>query len=588
VPFGYEVGMGGVSRVRVDPDTLEESRVFVARAPMFIGGRMSDIHDGTESVDLVFRRAGGWRRHTAERATIANKNGIVGLAAVGIPVTSGNAGALVEYLAEFESVNIERLPHARLSGQMGWQGKGGERGFLWDKRLLGGGEEIPVRSADPEEIPPEEWPEGLICFRGADAGDEQLAGGFHSSGTLEGWQEAVASVGAYPRVRLAVYAALCAPILKIVGAPNFIVDWSCQTSTGKTVTLRVGASCWGNPDERAPQAAIGTWDATRVWIERASASLNNLPLVLDDTKRARRPAGVGQTLYDAASGRGRGRGSKRGMGRTGTWSTVLLSTGEQPATSFTQDGGTRARTLVLWGPPFGSTDKGTALVVDKLNLGVLRDYGHAGPRLVRHLLENRDGWDGFRARYQTHRKGYLEMAEGDPVLGRFADAFAVLTLTAELAAEASIVPWEHADPIGPLWEALSAETAEANRAKHALDLVVSWAAANEHAFHGRARTDQFNNPIPPPGGFAGRWDKNPARGDDGWSFVAFYPHALNKLLRDHDHDPDSILRTWRDRGWLDTSGDRKRLQKKLRVAGEERRMVVIKRSAVEGAADSDE
>jgi transposase len=41
----------------------------------------------------------------------------------------------------------------------------------------------------------------------------------------------------------------------------------------------------------------------------------------------------------------------------------------------------------------------------------------------------------------------------------------------------------------------------------------------------------------------------------------------------------------RDRGWLDTSGDRKRLQKKLRVGGEETRMVVIKRTAIEEATE---
>ena len=117
--------------------------------------------------------------------------------------------------------------------------------------------------------------------------------------------------------------------------------------------------------------------------------------------------------------------------------------------------------------------------------------------------------------------------------------------------------WGYEDPIGPLWEALSAEAAEVERAKQALEMVVSWAAANEHAFHSRERRDQNDAPVPPPDGFAGRWDEDCAQGDGGWSFVAFYPHALKKLLRDHGHDPDPILRTWRDRGWLETFEDRK-------------------------------
>ena len=49
----------------------------------------------------------------------------------------------------------------------------------------------------------------------------------------------------------------------------------------------------------------------------------------------------------------RGRGSPQGVQRTTRAHGVLLSTGEAPATSFTNDGGTRARTLCLWGSPFG-------------------------------------------------------------------------------------------------------------------------------------------------------------------------------------------------------------------------------------------
>jgi putative DNA primase/helicase len=588
IPLGYEVGMGGVSALRIDPNTFEERRTFVAHAPVFIAGRMSDIHDGGESVELVFRRAGGWRRHTIERSTIASKGEIVKLASVGLPVTSGNAGAMVEYLAEFENTNIERLPHARVSGQMGWQGRKGERGFLWGRQLLGAGEDLFTGPAELEEISPEKWPKDLICFRGADSGDDQLAAGFHASGTFEGWQETITALKPYPRVRLALYGALCAPLLKVLGASNFIMDWSYPTSTGKTTTLRVGASCWGNPDERSPETVIGSWDATRVWIERAGASLNNLPLILDETKRARYPSNVGQTLYDVASGRGRGRGSKRGMGRAGNWSTVLLSTGEQPATTFTEDGGTRARTLVLWGPPFGSTDEKTALLVNKLNLGILQNYGHAGPRLIHYLMATQDKWEELRTQYQDYRQRYLEMAKGDPVLGRFADYLAVLTLTAWLVTEAGIVPWEYENPIEPLWETLSAEMSEADRAKHALDSILSWAYANEHAFHGRERKDQNDNPIAPSGGFAGRWDDDSVFGDNNWSFIAFYPHVLKKLLKDQGHEFESILRSWRDRGWLDTSGDRKRLQKKVRVSGQERRMVAIKRSAIEDSLKEEE
>lgn len=134
---------------------------------------------------------------------------------------------------------------------------------------------------------------------------------------------------------------------------------------------------------------LWSWDVTRVWIERASGVLSGLPLLLDDTKRARKPQLVAQTLYDVASGRGRGRGSIKGTRRSGNWRTVLLSTGEQPAVNFSEDGGTRGRVLTLWGPPFGRADDKTAALVGRLDLAVRQNYGHAGPRFIQFIMAHR-------------------------------------------------------------------------------------------------------------------------------------------------------------------------------------------------------
>ena len=129
-------------------------------------------------------------------------------------------------------------------------------------------------------------PQKVIVFRGADDGEEQLADAFHPKGTFEGWSSASRRLGSYPRAKLAIIAALCPPLLSILGAGNFIVSYSSPTSQGKTTCLRAAASVWGCPDETTPAAVLKTWDATRVWIERASAVQTHLPFIIDDTKRA--------------------------------------------------------------------------------------------------------------------------------------------------------------------------------------------------------------------------------------------------------------------------------------------------------------
>ncbi|MBK9367391.1 MAG: DUF927 domain-containing protein [Deltaproteobacteria bacterium] len=94
---------------------------------------------------------------------------------------------------------------------------------------------------------------------------------------------------------LGLYAALVPPLLDLLPhSSNFILDLCGETSLGKTTALRFAASAWGCPDERG-SGLFYSWDASRVFIERAAALGDYLPLFLDDTKRARRREDVGHT-----------------------------------------------------------------------------------------------------------------------------------------------------------------------------------------------------------------------------------------------------------------------------------------------------
>ena len=197
---------------------------------------------------------------------------------------------------------------------------------------------------------------------------------------------------------------------------NFILDFSGETSMGKTTALRLAASVWGSPDERGG-GIVYAWDVSRVFVERTAAMLDYLPMFLDDTKRARRSEDVGKTLYDYASGVGRGRGSLQGLQRVTRAHGVLLSTGEAPATSFTNDGGTRARALCLWGSPFEGTNRATEAAVSKVQRMVLDNYGHAGPRLVRYLLDHPEARAGLSAELARNLESWTQLANGHPRRG---------------------------------------------------------------------------------------------------------------------------------------------------------------------------
>jgi hypothetical protein len=448
--------------------------------------------------------------------------------------------------------------------QLGYQGQDGIAGYLCGRDLI----TINTRANMDNEEPSD----ATITFRGADVGDEQLVDGFRRHGTFDGWQIAMALLAPFGRLRLAIYAALCPPLLAVLQSLNFIFSFAGATSQGKTTALRAAASCWGSPDERSRGAAVGTWDATRTWIERAATVLNDLPLLMDDTKRAQRSRDVASVIYDVAAGRSRGRGSVEGLRETGTFRTVMLSTGEAPITSFTQDGGTRSRSLELWGPPFGDTSPETAQLVNLINDGVLEHYGHAGPQFVGWLLRRRDRWPGWREHHRRLRRRYERRAGDNSVAARMADHFAALRVTAILAHRAGILPWPYKDVVSELWPVLTADSPEADRAAAALRLALSWAVSHEDEFESRRHDSN-----PPHCGWAGRWDRDVH--NTRWAFLGFLPHVLDKVLEDGGFEPEPIKRLWFDRGWLRVNPGRR--QYKARIGCGSEWLIAIARAAVD-------
>ena len=566
VPPGWAVSRGGLAFLGG-----KDSGISIA-APVVIAARGVDTRNHQEFLRLVWPRDGGWREHTLNRAAAADARKLVEFAGIGLPVTSNNAKALVEYLAAFEATNLDALPVERVTSRLRFQGDDGRDGFLWGRELLTAGD-------NQEAL--------RIAFRGADEGDEQIADGLRSNGTLEGWLKTVKPLARYPRATIALYAALAVVLLRVVRSRNFIVDFAGQTTGGKTTCLRVAASIWGCPDESQEAAIIATWDSTRVFRERAPAVLNNLPFILDDTKRARHPNEVAQTIYDITQGRGRARGTVDGLARQETWSTIMLSSGEQPLISFSQDGGTRPRVLELWGSPFGATDAATGKVVRHITAGVQRNFGHAGPRFVRFALNRRAQWPKWRKRFQKLNQGYVERAGDHAFAGRMAEHLAVLHLASELAHKALQLPWGFADPIESLWDDVTREAGRADRAAAALQHAYSWACANEALFVGRAPVSSMH---PPASGWAGVWRQtgqvDPRRKTTGkdWGTLAFYPQRLEQVLRDGGFEPDSTIRTWRDRGWLKTNKERAgadRSRYRIKLGRESPWMVAITREAIE-------
>jgi hypothetical protein len=168
-----------------------------------------------------------------------------------------------------------------------------------------------------------------------------------------------------------------------------------------------------------------------------------------------------------------------------------------------------------------------------------------------------------------------------------ASPFAAIWVAGRLAQRELRLPWVWTDPIEPLWDELTREADEADRAAAALRHVMSWATARADDFYDR----QARGREQPHGGWAGCWARRRlSRGPDDatsspeeWVWIGFMPHVLKRLLEDAGYDVDAITRTWKDRGWLETDGEanKSRNQYKVRINHESVRVYAIRRSAAE-------
>lgn len=554
LPMQWTVTLEQVSR------SSPRGEQIAARGLVLITGR---IKVGTEEeyFQLSWWRDNKWNMRNVPRAQIANANEIHKLAKHGFPVTTTTAKYLVEYLADFERLNLAQLPVQIASPQLGWVGTDI---FLWGAQAL--------------------CPDGTnghsVIFQSNSEGEQQLADAFRAQGSLDEWLRAIATVAKQaPRFMVALYASLGTPLMTIFKVPSFVVEVCYETSSGKTICLRVVGSVWGNPDETQAASVLHTWDNTKVWIERALTLYQSLPLLLDETKQGL-PSEIKQNVaYDVAGSRGRERGTITGTDVTRSWRTVVISSGESRLADSSQAGGLRVRTLPLWGPPFGAVNPATGDTVTVLNRTVLHDYGLAGPAFVKWLLARTAQWEEWRAEYQQEVARYESLAGSSQFVRRQAPYHALIAMTAKLGHLALDFPWGNTNPIDALSRELACEAQDADRAADAFSAAKDWAKAHPNDFYSSSAPGQRQ----PFRGWAGRWD----HGNKNWEFIGIRLEVLTEILAKHNYqDHGAIVRLWKERGLLVTDNDADRTTKQVRLDNHKVRVIALKRTEEDELIDT--
>ena len=471
-------------------------------------------HDGDQLVELTWRDGPHWVTRLIRRSLTKSGRKLIAEAGdAGLPVIEAEARQAERWLAAAEAANRGAIARDPVARQLGWQRDG--KTFV-------------TTQDSPWRIEP----------RYSDQAGALAA--YRPEGTLAGWQETIKGIEEYAVVRAGLYAGLAPPLLVPLGLDSFTVDFSGRSGRGKTITAAAGLSCWADPSDRAD--GMLPWStASIIGIEKRLNLFNGLVAVIDETRLVKDPALVDEVIYQVPKNRGKPRGG--GWPNMIPWRVIAVSTGEQPATSFTTHQGASPRVLSIGGAPFGTDGDASRTAAEAVKLGIEANYGTAGPAFVSRL-QKRLAEDGGPGKLRARHGELTELLRGSTdVSGRRAPLVACLALAAELAADWKIVPFKA--PETSTWlNLLASDEQRDNRAEMALDIVREYLAAHsDKLWGGQPKGDKEvgGDERPPATGWIGR---------DHTAGVALLPEKLREEMKRRGYELDAVLPGWRERGVL--------------------------------------
>ena len=357
--------------------------------------RYINIDTDTEKVKLAFFKDGRWREVTVDNGTVLNKNSITQLADRGILVTSESAKDLVRYMSDVISLNAQEIPLYRSIGRLGWIE----------------GDFIPYNDS--------------VKYDG-DADFKSIYENVRVCGDFMTWLEHIKELRKDINIRLALAASFASPLIEVVGALPFILHLWGTTGFGKTVSLMVASSVWGNPEMGC---LTRTMNMTANAMARTACFLYNIPFCADELQQIKTNWGTYDSLVMyLTEGIDRGRAkAKGGVEQTKTWRNSFIFTGEEPVTKGVSGGGVKNRVIEI--------ECENKIIQDgnyTANL-VKANYGHAGMLFIAylsHLIETDK--QSIVEEYKTLFKGILEATD---TTDKQALSMALMLLADKLACE---------------------------------------------------------------------------------------------------------------------------------------------------------
>ncbi|MBO5320025.1 MAG: DUF927 domain-containing protein [Ruminococcus sp.] len=318
VPEGWNVDSHGITHLEMMFGELRP--VPISAEPLFVSAKLVNVDDGTEKLEITFRRNGKYKKLIAPRADMLNKNAVIKYADDGIPVSSNNAGKLTHFIYEFEAINSKAIPIRRSIRRAGWIGN---------------------------EFYPYSLKNGIAAQTDGSE-TERILAALESSGSEEAWMSLAATLRTMPFARALLAASFASPLLeKLQHRVIYFHIWY-SSKSGKTAALKFAISVWGDP-----KVLVSKYFSTIVGMERWAGTLKHLPYAMDELQTLnQKRLSVNDIVYTLGNGSGKTRGRVgSGLQKVETWRNCILSTGEQPMTTDSSMDGVNTRLMEIYAAP---------------------------------------------------------------------------------------------------------------------------------------------------------------------------------------------------------------------------------------------
>lgn len=286
----------------------------------------------------------------------------------------------------------------------------------------------------------------LIVYQSAHAINSTIA----QQGTLAQWRDELCKpLAEQSRFVFSIACAFAGQLLELLDDDGGGFHILGSSSMGKSLSLKVAASVWGNPDNYSK-----TWRSTDNALEGTASEHNDSFLPLDEISESD-PKIIGKAAYMLANGKPKGRSTTTGHNRTAkTWRIIFLSNGEESLQNFMAQAGQKTNAGIEVRVAHIDADAGKgyktfdslvladtgAAQADKIKELSHTYYGVAGMAWLDHITSDKAATTAAAKQLVSDfMSQYTDLA---PQAHRVARRFAIVAAAGEMATGADITGWQ--------------------------------------------------------------------------------------------------------------------------------------------------